>query len=287
MPETMAARPVAERPFTFSPLFIRKARTVVSWAPKCGCSHVALWAFLHEGFLAEASGASGPKDLPHGFRIHVYQKRPEFVTAVRRTRRTGGAGQTLVKVTRDPKKRLVSIFRHACRFPFLAPLVRERLGFDPVTEGLSLTDLDAVLATEQLSPPATADPHIRGQYSPLWELGFDRVITLNMDEVPLNPSLNEVERSLGLPVTDFDALPAFANLREIHYARPQRFTADEPVETYRFKRQETKAFPKRELLGSPLLERMARQHYALDYPGVRSGDTAGALFQAGSGRVAR
>jgi hypothetical protein len=47
------------------------------------------------------------------------------------------------------------------------------------------------------------------------------------------------------------------------------------------------SFPKRELLASPLLERMARQHYARDYAGVGSGDTAGELFQTGSGRVAR
>jgi hypothetical protein len=165
-------------------------------------------------------------------------------------------------------------------------VVREQLGFDPVAEGLSLADLDAVLAA-QLSQPATADPHIRGQYSPLWELGFDRVITLNMDEVPLNPSLNEVERNLGLPVTDFDGMPAFANLREIHYAHPRRFTGGEAVETYRFKRAESKAFPKKELLASPLLERMARRHYAADYAGVRSGDTAGELFQAAAARVAR
>ena len=274
-PSPAVPAPVPQ-PFTFPPLFIRKADTVVSWSPKSGCSHVVLWAFVHEGFLQQAGG---DRELPHRFRIHVYQKRAAFKTQMARLRREGGAGQTLLKVTRDPKRRLVSIFRHACRFPFLRPLVQERLGFDPAVEGLSLTDLDAVLGGLPLIPPTTADPHVRGQYSPLWDLGFDRVITLNMDEIPLNASLAAVERSLGLPPTNFARIDAFRKLREIHYARPRGFALDGPVETHRFKPHETKAFPKHQLLASPLLESMARRHYHLDYGGVGSGDTAGELFQ--------
>jgi hypothetical protein len=276
-PKAIVAR-LASRgaPFTFSPVFIEKADTVVSWSPKSGCSHVVLWAFLHEGFFTQASG---PKELPHRFRIHVYQKRPRFKARIRRLRREGGAGQTLVRVTRDPKKRLVSIFRHACRFPFLAPVVRTRLGFDPEVEGLSLADLDAVLGSLDLRSATAADPHVRGQWTPLWELDFDRVITLNMDEVPLNPSLNEVERSLGLPATPFTRMRAFKALREIHYARPRSFAKDVPIETYRFRREESKRFPKEEILASPLLEEMARRHYGHDYAHVASGDSAGLLFQ--------
>jgi hypothetical protein len=276
------AFPPGRYPFTFSPVFINKANAVVSWSTKAGCSHVVLWALLHQGFLRHASQG---RELPHRFRIQVYQQRPAFKAWVRRMRREGGAGRTLIRVTRDPKKRLVSIFRHTCRFPFLHEAVRARLGFDPAVEGLSLADLDAVLAGLDLAPPTSADPHVRGQYSPLWELGFDRVITLNMDETPLNPGLNAIERSLGLPETGFD-IPAFRNLREIHYAEPRAFRRDAPIETYRFRPHETKAFPKRELMASPLLERMARRHYARDYGQVGSGDTAGELFQP-AGRVAR
>ena len=50
-------------------------------------------------------------------------------------------------------------------------------------------------------------------------MAFDRIITLNIDEVPLEESLNAVERALRLPMTDFDRLPAFAPLRETHYAK--------------------------------------------------------------------
>jgi hypothetical protein len=264
------------QPFTFSPMFITKVDTVVSWSPKSACSHVVLWALMHEGFLAEASQ---PKELPHRFRIHVYQKRPAFGRQVRRLRRHRGGGQTLLRVTRDPKKRLVSIFRHACRFPFLAPVVRDRLGFDPVVEGLSLSDLDAVLASLDLLSATAADPHVRGQWTPLWEMNFDRTITLNVDDVPLNAGLNAVERSLGLPATSFADVPAFEALRDIHYARPRRFAKGGNIETYRFRREESKRFPKAAILASPLLEQMARRYYARDYAHVGSGDTDRILFQ--------
>ena len=116
------------------------------------------------------------------------------------------------------------------------------------------------------------------QASPLWELPFERVITLNMDQTPLNDGLNAVERSLGLPETDFGQ-PAFRNLRETHYAHPRPFAGSGPIETHRFRPEEAKNFPKRQLTASPLIARMARRHYAADQGRVASGDTAGELFQ--------
>ena len=215
---------------------------------------------------------------PHKFRIHVYQQRAAFRQPLQKFLSSGGAGHTLLRVTRDPKRRLVSIFRHACRFPFLRGAVRETLGFDMQNRGLSLADLDAVLGRLRLVPPTTANPHVRGQYSPLWDMRFDRVISLNIDEVGLDASLNAVERALGLPVTDFAGLPAFRALHETHHARARRFARKVPIETYRFRPHETAAFPKPAIMASPLLESMARRHYASDYGRVGSGDTAGALF---------
>jgi hypothetical protein len=274
----------APAPFTHPPVFIQKANTVVSWSPKAGCSHVVFWAFVHEGCLPQAAAES---HLPHKYRIDTYQKEQRYRLRLGRLRRGAAPGHTLVKITRDPKCRLVSIFRHACRRSFLHELVRTTLGFDPATEGFALADLDALLGQLKLTYPTRADPHLRVQESPLWTLPFDRVITLNMDEIPLNDGLNAVERVLGLPQTDFTRLAAFRRLRKAHYARERAFDASVPLETYRFRPHETKAFPKRELMASPLLERMARRHYAADYAGVGSGDTAGELFQPASVLVAR
>ncbi len=186
---------------------------------------------------------------------------------------------TLLKITRTPANRLVSIFRHVCRYPILYKPVKQTLGFDVRERGLSLADLDRVLTRMRLVVPTQADPHVRAQYHPLWDLQFDRVIALNFDEIPLEPSLNAVERDLGLPVTDFASLPEFARLRETHYATPGHFDEREPIETFRFKPPHVHGFPKVALLASRRIHEMADRHYAIDVGRVSSSDTAGKLFQ--------
>jgi hypothetical protein len=282
-PPAPAADLAVPKHYRYFPVFIPAADTVVSFSPKSGCSHIVLWSFLHQG-LYEAANAYDP--WPHKYRLKVYHHDAAFQAPLQRLLASGGSGHTLLKVTRDPKRRLVSIFRHACRFAFLQKQVQAALGFDMRKRGLSLADFDTVLGRMKLVTPTPADPHVRAQSHPLWHMGFDRVITLNMDEIPLNASLNAVERALGMPETDFAGLPAFGNLRETHYARDGGFAIDGPIETYRFRPPETLAFPKAQLMASPLLERMARRHYRMDYAGTGSGDTAGRLFQAGNRRVA-
>ena len=128
--------------FPHAPVFIRKANTVVLWSTKSACSHIVLWTFLHDGLFGEATAFS---EWPHNYREKVYRKGAAFRAPLKRLLDGGEAGHTLIKVTRDPKKRLVSIFRHACRFPFLYREVKQTLGFDVRSEGLSLVDLDRVL----------------------------------------------------------------------------------------------------------------------------------------------
>jgi hypothetical protein len=258
------------------PIIISRFNTVLSWSPKSGCSHAILWAFLQEGLFYAANYYHG---WPHNFRMNVYYRSVVFQAALDRFLASDGAGYTLLKVTRDPKKRLVSIFRHVCRYGFLADQVRRVLGFDMTAEGLSLADLDAVLGSMDLVTPSRADPHVRAQYHPVWSVPFDRVITLNLDETPLNAGLNAVEGSLGMPVTNFARYQKFDRLREAHYAREGEFAGEVPVERYRFRAEETPAFPKQALLRSALLESMARRHYAVDYGLVDSADTAGELFR--------
>jgi hypothetical protein len=270
--------PLAVGDFTQTPTFLGATKTVVSWSTKAGCSHIILWSFIHNRLLDQAL-AYDP--WPHKFRMHVYQKRAAYKLPLQELLRSQGRGHILLKITRDPKARLVSIFRHACRFAFLRDQVRETLGFDMRNRGLSLADFDAVLAQLPLAPPTQADPHLRVQYSPLWDMAFDRVITVNIDEVDLDASLNAVERALGLPVTDFASIPAFEQLHETHHARQHTLAASGPIETRRFRPDDTKAFPKAQLMASPLLESMAQRHYHLDIGRIETSDTAGELLRRG------
>jgi hypothetical protein len=256
------------------PLMIRAAKLVVAWSPKAGCSHVAYWTFRHEGLL---EAAQAYHDWPHRFRQDVYYQDEGYRAAAAEVLAGGGRGYTLLKVTRNPAKRLVSMFRHACRFPFLYAPARRRLGIDIRETGLSLRDLDALLRGVRLTVPTHADPHVCAQVHPVWHLGFDRVITLNMDRTDLNAGLNAVERDLGLPVTDFAAIPAFTALRETHYAEAAVLPIEGAIEDHRITAEASRAFPKAQLEASPFLAAMTRRHYRIDFPHVAPGDTAGRL----------
>ena len=189
-----------------APIAIAAERMVVAWSPKSACSHVALWTFLHEGLAAEAAAYH---EWPHEYRMHVYYKTARFRRLAQDVAAGGGRGYTLLKVTRDPAKRLVSMFRHACRFPFMAEIFRERLGIDIATAGISLRDFAAALEGLPLVAPTSTDPHICAQYHPVWDWDFDRVITLNIDQIELDAALNAVEAEFGMEQTDFAAHAAF------------------------------------------------------------------------------
>ena len=241
---------------------------VVAWSPKSACSHVALWTFLHEGLAAEAAAYHA---WPHEYRMHVYYKTGRFRRLAQDVAAGGGRGYTLLKITRDPAKRLVSMFRHACRFPFMAEIFRRKLGIDIATAGISLRDFAAALEGLPLVAPTSTDPHICAQYHPVWDWGFDRVITLNIDQIELDPALNALESEFGLEPTDFAAHAAFGALRQTHYSLPARLDIAGPIEDHRFQLGKVRRFPSAQILalaadppaGAELLCRRPRPHRSL------------------------
>ena len=259
-----------------SPMAIAAERMVVSWSPKSACSHVALWTFLHEGLAAEAAAYH---EWPHEYRMHVYYKTARFRRLAHDVVAGGGRGYTLVKVTRDPARRLVSMFRHACRFPFMAGIFRERLGIDIATAGISLRDFATVLRDLPLVAPTSIDPHISAQYHPVWDWDFDRVITINIDQVGLDAALNAVEAEFGMKETVFAEHPAFEALRQTHYAQPARLDSAGPIEDHRFALGQVRRFPSRQLLASPLIGELVRTAYAVDIGRTDLADSDGVLFQ--------
>jgi hypothetical protein len=251
------------------PLFFTSEKIVLSWSPKSACSHAVVWFFVKEGLLRAANYYDG---WPHNFRAEVYYRSAAYKAAAAKFLAAEAAGYTLVKVTRDPAKRLVSIFRHVCRHTFLRDDLTRELGFDVAREGLSLVDFDRYLAGKRLVVPSEVNFHLCAQYHPVWDMAFDRVVTINMDQTDLNAGLNRVEAEFGLPHTDFKAVPKFDGLRRLHYARDVAWAGPEPVEAHRFLPAETAEFPKTALEAAPLLHEMARRLYAIDYDRVAAGD---------------
>lgn len=260
------------------PLILPRARLVVSWSPKSACTHVVAWFFRHQGLLDAANAHS---HWPHAYRIAVYNPSEARREAARAVWRARGEGYTLLRVTRDPTPRLVSIFRHALRHPMLREPVLRAVGRDLASGGFSLRDLDRYLGTQDLGARGVADPHFRVQSHPCWTMRWDRVITLNIDTHPLDSGLAAVEAELGLD------RPAAGRSKKLdRLARPWRYASDSPyegtgpIEAHRFDPDRLQPFPKAALLASPLLEGMARRHYAADWDRVATADSAGRLFAA-------
>jgi hypothetical protein len=259
-----------------APIAVAAERMVVAWSPKSACSHVALWTFLHEGLAAEAAAYH---EWPHEYRMRVYYRTPRFRRFAHAVSDAGGRGYTLLKITRDPAKRLVSMFRHACRFDYMAPLLRQKLGLDLARDGLSLRDFAAALDGLPLVAPTDVDPHLCAQYHPVWDWGWDRVITLNIDQTGLDAGLNAVEAEFGMAPTDFGAHPAFAALHQTHYAQPARLELAGPIEDHRFAFGRQRRFPSRQLLASPLVGALVRKAYAVDLGRTDLADSDGVLFR--------
>lgn len=249
---------------------------MLSWSPKAACSHVVVWFFLKENLL-HAANYYNP--WPHVFRTDVYYRSHTYQRRWNTLCESQGKGFTLIRITRDPVKRFVACFRHAARYDFLHTLVRRKVGTDPARDGLSLVDYHKALRGEQLTAPSPVDIHACAQNHPVWNAKFDRVITHNLDETPLNEGLNTIEAELGLGQTRFQNFPKFEALRQSHYAKDVTYTGDIPLEEYRFYPKDTDTFPKRQFETHPLVHEMTAELHVEDIGKVSKGDTAGRLFQ--------
>lgn len=259
------------------PLIMPGRKIVISWSPKSGCTHIVTWFFLKTGQLKQANDFHF---MPHEYRKHVYQKSPNYKRHIQQLAESGGKGFTHIKITRDPKKRLVSIFRHACRYRFMHHELSRKLNLNAKKHGISLMDLSKYLEGENLIKPSSVNPHLCAQIHPVWRLSFDRTITLNMDQTDLNSGINAIERELGVNVTPFSDITKFNDIRENHYARSGHYTGSGPIEEHRFRPSETRNFPKQQLTESEIMDQMARDYYDVDFGKVDTLDTAGRLFIA-------
>ena len=258
------------------PLLHPERNLVVSWSPKAGCTPTLIWFFHQIGVLDEALARHA---FPHIYRNAVYHRGPVYRSRCKDLLRSGGKGFTLLRVVRDPDKRLVSSFRHAVNFPLLDALAQEKLGVNPRKAGLSLRNLARILADEEIGGQGRIDNHFRPQQHPVWAMGFDRVITLNMDRTSLNDGLNAVEAGLDLPHTDFASLAGVLSHDTRRYAIEQPYAGKVPLAKFRFRKNRDGSFPKAEFLALPLLQQLAQKHYGGDFAEVATADSARLLFR--------
>ncbi|WP_417606173.1 hypothetical protein [Primorskyibacter flagellatus] len=259
-------------------LIFSKQRIVVSFSPKSACSHVVTWFFLKERLLAAANYYH---PWPHNFRTKVYYDSAQFRRRRNALLANGQQDWTLIKVTRDPVKRLVAILRHAVRFPIADEIALQR-GINIKRDGLSLREFGEVLKTVDLTRAARqVDTHLCSQIHPIWDMPFGRTITLNLDEVSLNDGLNDIERSLGLEVTNFSAHPKFDEIRESHYVNnDQDLDTEQNPEDVKFRRNQVeRRFPKTVLQKLPYTSELAHHLYPDDFSQVVTNDTKGELFR--------
>lgn len=261
------------------PMIFFKHDIVLAWSPKSACTDLMLWYFAQEGLLDEAMALN---PFAHVYRGERYYLSPEYQARARALAASGGRGFTLVRVTRDPAKRLVSVFRYVLRMKFMDPFVAAKIGRDPA-QGLSLLDLDRTLRAEDLGVHGRINVHCHLQDHPVWHLPFDRVITLNIDSHDMHDGLAQIETALGLRPVSAAEIARHLDKSARRYAEdvdPEGLTG--PLEAHLFGRnpKALRRFPKSALQAHPQVARMAAEHYAIDQRQVASGDTAGVLFQS-------
>lgn len=252
------------------PLISSDRKVVISFSPKAGCTQVALWFFLQEGLLQSASAYN---EWPHRFRTRVYYSTSRYQERRKAFCAEGASDWSLIKVTRDPTQRMLSIFRHAVKTRFLDDVIKRKLRVDPQRSGLSLEQFGTVLAGRDLTTTGPMDPHVCHQFHPVWDLPFKQSFTINLDDVHFEVEINRVSATLGLHQVDFSQHAEFQRVRKIHHASDQALE-NEDLFTKPFHRAEIRrSFPKSQLLADPRVHALAQRLYGPDFARVRDGAT--------------
>jgi hypothetical protein len=167
------------------------------WSYKAACTTVIKWVFQQNGLLPEAMAYDS---WVHKYRLRQYQKSEHYLSRLKRLSR--GAFE-VVKVVRDPLDRAVSSYVHAYRHGYddeaIAKLVQR-----PLSRHQRFSFREFVAYLEQ-SDLRYCNPHHRIQVAPIERhvLFGTRPSKIIKIEHGLNAALGELERTLGLPATDF------------------------------------------------------------------------------------
>jgi hypothetical protein len=175
--------------------FVESANLAVMWSYKAACTTVVKWVFLHNGLLPEALAYG---NWIHKYRLRRYQKSDRYLSRLNRL------GQfDIVKVVRDPLDRAVSSYIHAYRTGYddeaISKVLQRPLGRK---QRFSFREFVTFLEHSNLR---YCNPHHRVQVAPIERhvLFRTRPRAIIRIEQGLTSALGELERSFGLPPTDF------------------------------------------------------------------------------------
>jgi hypothetical protein len=177
--------------------FLESANLAVMWSYKAACTTVIKWVFQHNGVLSEALAYSS---WVHKYRLHKYQKSDRYLARLHQLR----SGRfDVVKVVRDPLDRAVSSYLHAYHTRYEDEAISKFLQRPlPRRQRFSFREFVTFLEQGDLR---YCNPHHRVQVAPierhvLFGTRPEKIIKI---EQGLTSALGELERSLGLPATDF------------------------------------------------------------------------------------
>jgi Sulfotransferase family len=177
--------------------FVEPANLAVMWSYKAACTTVVKWVFQHNGLLPEALAYSS---WIHKYRLRKYQKSERYLARLKQLR---SGTFDVVKIVRDPLDRAVSSYIHAYRTYYddeaISKIIRR-----PLSRRQRFSFREFVTFLEQ-SDLRYCNPHHRVQVTPierhlLFRTRPSKIIKI---EHGLTAALGELERSLGLPATDF------------------------------------------------------------------------------------
>ena len=247
------------RPFPFT-----RTDAVLSFSQKSACTTTVMWYLAVEGHRdAAARLGIGPWRYPNARLLWS----PRFVRRLPIGRDL--SEWTLLRVMRNPLRRLVASFRHAVRTGYADGELAVRFGRDVrAADGLSLEMFLDLLEHADLE---RCDLHHRLQRNPVDTLGFGRIVTVDVDAQNLEEALSAFSRSHGLPEVRFDTLPRMAEFSKVHNAPPDDESAvdsldDADLLRHRFVRSDAqRQWPGRRLAALPVVQEAARRLYAPDW----------------------
>jgi hypothetical protein len=182
--------------FNIPPILVHpQYRFVLIFSPKSACTSVVIWFYKTMGLLDEARAFS---KWPHDFRLIKLQHENNQ----RKAQQLPLRDVKILRVVRDPIDRAASSFRHAVKTGYVNNRIRDTIGVDVASDGLSFQQFIDFLELEDLY---RCDPHHRHQKNPIENLR-DPDCLINISKQNLFEGLNAFENKMGMPITNFSTI---------------------------------------------------------------------------------